>query len=373
MKMDYFYFHVLVLWLNVLGIALLVGSVMFRWAVLNRGLRVIDPASPELERVQVTSNRDLKRWMAGSLILLVVVSAPDLILRAQMMSNKPLLEVASVLPLVLLKTHMGKVWLSRMAILCLFGVLWFFIKKSSPSGIQPLLLLATAGLCLTTSLSGHAADKGDFTVPVAADWLHVMAVSSWIGSLVPLRFLLPKIITLLDKKSHLKLEAEVVQRFSSFAVRCVSILMLSGVYNAWLHVRTFSNLMTTPYGVTLLFKLAFVAPMLGLGALGRYYVRPALQTLVGEPVRDSLIGRMANRIISLLGGKTGDEDYRMLQQGYGSGQIAMLHLKIFVALECLLAIVVLGLTALLTQTSPPDLSELTPPGNPSDMMRNMGM
>jgi len=367
MEMDYFYFHVLVLWLNALGIALLVGSVMFRWAVLNRALRVFDSASPELEGVRATSNRDLKRWMAGVLILVVVVSVPDLILRAQMMSRKPLSQVPVLLPLVLLQTHMGKVWIGKMAILFLLFVIWLFVTKSSQSGILTLLVLASAGLCLATTLSGHAADKGDLSVPVVADWLHVMAISSWVGSLVPLRFLLPKIIMLLDKKIHLKLEAAVVQRFSMFAVCCVGILILSGVYNAWLHLRTVSNLVTTPYGITLLFKLAFLAPMLGLGALGRYYVRPSLLKLVGKPVPDSLIGRMANRVVSLLGGEKGDEDYRMLQQGYSSARMAVLHLKIFVALECLLAVVVLGVAALLTQTAPPDLTGFTAPGNPSGM------
>jgi len=372
MEMNYLYFHVFILWVNVLGIALLFGNVMFRLAVLNRGLGILDPVSPEVEKVKAISNRDLKRWVAVIIILLVVVSIPDLILRTQMMSRKPFSAVPAILPLVLKQTHIGKIWVGKMAILSFLTVLWFFIRERSSSGMLFLLLLVSGALCLTASLSGHAADKGDFTLPAAADWLHVMAISSWVGSLFPLRFLLPKIIKLLDSKAHLNFEAAVIPRYSTFAVYCVNILVLTGLYNTWLHVRTVSNLVSTPYGITLLFKLVFVAPMFILGGLGRYYVRPALLTLIGEPIRDSFVARMANRVVSLLGGKTGDSDYRMLQQGYSSAQMAMLHLKVFVALECLLAVVVLGLAALLTQTSPPDLTGFTAPGNPSGM-NNMGM
>jgi len=355
------YLHVLIQWLNFGGIVLLVGGVVFRWAVLNQSLAVLDPAPPEQAALKAASYRDLKRLVGGCLILLSIVSFIDLILRAQMMSGKSFLQVPAILPLVL-QTHTGKTWLAKMVILCFLGGRWFLMKESSRPGQQSLLLLTSAGLCLMVSLSGHAADQGNFSLSLLADWLHVMAISTWAGGLVPLRFLTPKLLTMLDGKNQFKLEVAVLQRFSWLAVRCVSVLILAGTYMSWLRLRTLPNLVTTPYGITLLFKLAFVAPMLGLGALSRYCILPALQMLMRISARESFIGRMVNRVAYLFWGRTGHEDFHTFQRRF----------QICVALECLLAVVVLGLTALLTQTSPPDLTGFGAPGGPSDM-GNMGM
>lgn len=230
--------------------------------------------------------------------------------------------------------------------------------------MQLLLLLASAGFCLTLSLSGHPADKGNFSAAVLADWVHVMAISAWAGGLVPLRFLVPKLLTGLDEKNRLKFETAVLHRFSRLAVFCVGVLILTGVYGAWLRLGTLSNLVTMPYGNALLRKLFFVIPVLGLGGLSRYYILPALQRLEGQSHRDgfisSFIGRLVNRVIRFLGG-AGPEDLGTVERRF----------KTFIVIECLLVLVVLGLTALLTQTSPPDLTGFGSPGAPSDMEHMM--
>jgi len=362
MNMPHMYLHVLVQWLNFLGIVLLVGGVVFRWAVLDRSLAILDPASPELASAEAASHRDLKRWIGGCLILLGIVSFVDLILRAQMMSGKSFSELSGVLPVVLFQTHVGKTWLAKMAVLCFWGGLWFFMKESPRPGQQPLLLLASAGLCLIVSLAGHAADQGNFSLSLLMDWLHVIAVSSWAGGLVPLRFLLPRVMGPLDEKSRLRLVTAGCHHFSKMAVRCVAILILTGIYNTWLQVATLAALATTSYGITLLLKLGLVAAMLGLGALSRYYVLPSLQRRTGQSPRQGFIGRLVNGGFCLLAERADGLDSTTLQRRF----------KTFVAVECLLAVVVLGLTALLTQTSPPHVTGFGTPDNPSDM-HNMEM
>src|SRR5581483_5444375 len=101
MMMHHMYSEVLVLWLNFLGLIFLTGAVVFRWVVLHRGLEVLASTPEEMKKAESVSQRDLKRWMGRCLILLAIVSIPDLILRAQMMSGKPFSEVPTILPLVL--------------------------------------------------------------------------------------------------------------------------------------------------------------------------------------------------------------------------------------------------------------------------------
>jgi putative copper export protein len=353
------YPHILIQWINFLGVLLLVGGVVFRWAVLNRSLEIFSEVSAEKTTVKAASAHYLKQVVGACVVLLIVVSTIDLILRAQMMSGKPLSAVPAILPLMIMKTHLGRVWIGKMSALFLLGTLWFFINEDLSSAVQLLLVLASAGFCLTMSLSGHPADKGDVSLSVLADWLHVMAVSAWAGGLVPLRFLLPKLLKALEDKNRLQFEAEVLHRFSQLAGLCVGILVVTGVYSAWARMRTLSNLLTTPYGNALLRKLFFVVVVIGLGGLSRYCILPTFRKLEGRPERESLIGRLVNwggRL--LLGGR---EDFGMVERRF----------KMFLFFECLLVAVVLALTAFLTQTSPPDLTNFSAPGSPSEMEHMM--
>jgi copper transport protein len=57
----------------------------------------------------------------------------------------------------------------------------------------------------------------------------------------------------------------------------VACLLLAGVVLATLQIRTPGALVTTNYGLLLLLKLALVAVLLGLGALNRLVLTPALE------------------------------------------------------------------------------------------------
>ena len=112
MIMPHMYLHVLIQWLNFLGIVLLVGGVVFRWVVLDRSLKVFEPSSREFKAARAISRRDLKRCIGGCFLLLGVVSLVDLILRAQMMSGKPFSQLPAILSTVLFQTHVGKTWMA---------------------------------------------------------------------------------------------------------------------------------------------------------------------------------------------------------------------------------------------------------------------
>ena len=370
MNMDYMFLHVFILWLNALATTVLVGAVVFQSAVLQGALAVWGPASMEAETVRAEGRRHLRSWIAVCIILLVIVSAIDLILRAQMMSRRPLSQVITILPLVLVKTHFGKVWFDKMAVLTLFALLWLFLANKPRWGVTLFLWIAAAGLCFTASLSGHAADSGDWSFPVLVDWVHFVMVSIWVGGLFPLRLILPKLVRPLEKQFRLKLEADVLRRFSTLAVVSVLLVVLSGVFNAWLRLHAFSNLFSTAYGITLLFKLMLVLPLLGLGAVNRVYTRPALLRLAGQPLRESGVQRFAHRVIVYLGGgwQASETEDRRLERGFLSEQIAMMHLKLLVAVQCLVAVLVLVVAVMLTQTSPPPRPESVSSATVSDSM-----
>jgi len=272
MMPSHIFLHSLVRWMDLVGMILLMGGLVFRTLAVS--------PSPS----QASS---LERLLP---FLLLLTGLSDLALRSQMISGQPLAEVWSFLPAVLFKSHFGKVWMARMFLLCLLGTT-SIIKTGGRTG-EGLAITAGVLLLLTGSLSGHAADSGDFSLAVLVDWLHFLAVSAWIGGLLFLalflrREMLPPISPAL---------ATSVKRFSTLAGACVALILATGSYQIWHRVGSLPALFQTPYGQTLMVKLLLVLSLLGLGALNRYRILPKLSqhaverstALVGDPLRKLL-------------------------------------------------------------------------------------
>lgn len=265
--------HVLVRWLDFIALVTLVGGLSYRQFVLI----------PVQRGFPNDADRFLRRLVILALLALSATNIADLVFRALMMSGQPLSELFSVLPMVLLKTHFGSVWTWRagMLMLLLFR-LWFLERKQKPWTTGPMILSTGAGVCLTASLSGHAADLGNLTLTVFSDWIHVMAISSWVGGLFALSLHLPRQLALLGGDVRRDYLIAGIRRFSTVAVTAVCALTATGLYNTWVHVHSPALLVGTSYGKILIVKWSLLLPMLVLGAVNRYGILPQLQAHTGE-------------------------------------------------------------------------------------------
>ena len=107
---------------------------------------------------------------------------------------------------------------------------------------------------------------------IVADVAHVIAAALWTGGLGFL-FLALK----LAKEDRWPLATRAVPRFSNMAVISVVVLLVAGIINGYLQVRTWSALWETEYGLLLLGKVALVLPLLALGAYNNRYAVPRLK------------------------------------------------------------------------------------------------
>ncbi|MFC8718880.1 FixH family protein [Kitasatospora sp. NPDC057198] len=124
--------------------------------------------------------------------------------------------------------------------------------------------LGLAGLVLALALSAtwvgadHSAVglQVPLALPLAA--LHLLAMAGWLGGLavlvVGLRGGLP---------------ATAVDRFSKLAFWLVAVLVVTGVYQSWRGLGSWSALVDTSYGRLLLIKVGCVAAMLGVAWISR--------------------------------------------------------------------------------------------------------
>ena len=226
-----------------------------------------------------------KLWqlLLACLAVLTLSSIIGLIQRAAEMSGRPYSEVFSILFAVLFNSHYGQAWLVRIFALVMLWVGWLLGRRKFKSRVVPIFMLVSAALiALTRSASGHGAVAGDLSLPELMDWFHLLAASLWSGSLVAFAAVVFP-TWLRYGEQHVKLIADMAQRFSGLAGIALAAVLLTGLYNSWIEVRTLSALWTTLYGNILSVKLLLVLVLVILGASNRYISVPLLKRSAGYP------------------------------------------------------------------------------------------
>ncbi len=117
------------------------------------------------------------------------------------------------------------------------------------------------------ALSGHVVTTGPRGLTTPPLLIHAAMAAFWVGSLIPLH----RVLTRPAGEAH-----SYVERFSGMAIWAVPVLIAAGLVITWLQVRRPEALVATTYGRVLLFKLGLVAALLGLAALNRVRLTPAL-------------------------------------------------------------------------------------------------
>jgi copper transport protein len=172
-----------------------------------------------------------------------------------------------------LETRYGEMMLVQAALGATLALTAVALRSSEGRAQTALLVLAVAlglGMSITPSLSGHASSEG--TLAIISDWAHVVSAAIWTGGL---GFL---VLALLRSGSERwPLATRAVPRFSNLAVGSVIVLLIAGITNGYLQVRTWSALWETTYGLLLLAKVALVIPLLALGAYNNRYAVPRLR------------------------------------------------------------------------------------------------
>jgi len=247
--------------------------------------------------------------MGVTVITLGVASIGQLLVRTRTMSGGDLAAIVAAVPSVLTHTHFGAIWIGRFAALAAMAIL---CPLSSRAARVPTFLLA-AGLGLTTSLTGHAADSGDVSLTVLVDYAHVLGATAWMGGLFAFALVMMRSAPAWPDR----LPAMVARRFSALAGVCLLVVILSGAYNAWAEVRVWAALWRTTYGQVLLAKLAFVLVVAVVGGVNRFFVLPMFRAAPPAGL-DHVRARLVR----------------------------------FVMMEATVGLVILACTALLTETTP---------------------
>ncbi|MFB0628040.1 copper resistance protein CopC [Streptomyces sp. AB3(2024)] len=143
--------------------------------------------------------------------------------------------------------------------------------------------VVAGGIAATWALAEHASTGIQPGIAMPVDILHLLAVATWLGGLVALLVALHKVPDI---------EREAVQRFSKVAFISVLVLAVTGVYQSWRQLGSWSALTGTSYGRLLIIKVSLVAVLVAIACLSRKWtgrlgeVRSTGDTEAGAPVEE---------------------------------------------------------------------------------------
>ena len=243
----------LIRWLNLLSLALLVGSVTF-WRFI--WLPTVPEGDPQVER-------GMQQVIWAGWLAVGVSSVLVALLQSQIVSGGDWSAALGAAAQVIGGTRFGQLWWLRLGLWLVFGViLW---RGPWPMRIRLGLLLALgAAILLTQSLFSHASGAADSTLAILADWIHLVAMAVWVGGLVQFVRVIGLIRPLLIYLSVM------VARFSNLARVSVAMLVITGGFAAWLQVGSPDALLNTRYGQALTIKLLLFLPLLAMGAINLF-------------------------------------------------------------------------------------------------------
>ncbi|MEY9949950.1 copper resistance protein CopC [Kitasatospora sp. GAS1066B] len=227
--------------------------------------------------------------------------------------------------------------------------------------------LLALGLAATWAAADHAAVGIQVWVALPFDMLHLIAMACWLGGLVALLF------ALRDGAG-----AVVAERFSKVALVSVAALVATGVYQAWRGVGSWGALVDTEYGRLLLIKVGLVLLMLAAAWFSRRWTARLRAGAVGAVAVDLAEGlaqeveQVDVRVAATVGEAGGpaeeaaaDDPKRQAQlarqraavatagvRRAQDGSPAQAGLRRSVLIEAMVAIGVLVVTTLLTNSPP---------------------
>ncbi|MEU9604035.1 copper resistance protein CopC [Streptomyces sp. NPDC048057] len=211
--------------------------------------------------------------------------------------------------------------------------------------------VVATGIAATWALSEHASTGIQTGLAMPVDVLHLLAVAGWLGGLAAL-------LTALHRAPSL--DASAVRKFSRVAFVCVVVLAVTGLYQSWRQVGSWSALTGTDYGRLLIAKVVLVAALVAIARVSRRWTAQLAEApdeaaetdepldteeaegtdAVGDPVRAAQLARQRAAMATVRRKKARDADP------------VRARLRRSVLIEAGVAVVVLAVTTVLTATEP---------------------
>lgn len=136
-------------------------------------------------------------------------------------------------------------------------------KRDLTFGLTVGGIVVAAGLAASWAMAEHASTGLQPGIAMPVDIVHLLAVATWLGGLVTL------LVALYRAPADTPVGVAAVRRFSTVAFGSVVALVVTGVYQSWRQLGSWSAFTDTAYGQLLLVKIGLVALLVGVAWISR--------------------------------------------------------------------------------------------------------
>ncbi|MEU5307760.1 copper resistance protein CopC [Streptomyces sp. NPDC021562] len=265
-------------YLSYAGYIVLVGGAAFVLACWQRGSGV----------------RALQRLVVGGWLTLTAATLWLLLLRGSYTTSGSVGDIVDLNLLgQVLGTKPGAALVSRLLLLAaaaLFIAVLFGAYDKREEGTEKRDLtfglavggtVVAAGLAASWAMAEHASTGLQPGIAMPVDVIHLLAVATWLGGLTAL------LVALYRAPAEAPVESAAVRRFSRVAFASVLALVGTGIYQSWRQLGSWSAFTDTTYGELLLVKIGLVALLVGIASVSRRWTGRLADPAVAEARRPS--------------------------------------------------------------------------------------
>ncbi|MER7403174.1 copper resistance protein CopC [Streptomyces sp. NPDC000070] len=258
--------------------------------------------------------RPVQRFVVSGWLALTAATLALLLLRGSFTGSG---KVADIFDLSLLgqvlQTKTGAALVSRLLLLAaaalfiavLFGA---YDKREDPQEKRDLTfglaiggVVVAAGLAASWAMSEHASVGLQAGIAMPVDVVHLLAVAAWLGGLGAL------LVALYRAPADTPVDASAVRRFSRLAFGSVLALIATGTYQSWRQLGSWSAFTDTRYGQLLLAKIALVAVLVGVAWISRRWTGRLVETVPAAEREKARVGAGGEAAGGAEPGITGDD------------------------------------------------------------------
>ncbi|WP_121747935.1 copper resistance protein CopC [Streptomyces sp. E2N166] len=146
-------------------------------------------------------------------------------------------------------------------------------KRDLTFGLAVGGAVVAAGLAATWAMSEHASVGLQAGIAMPVDIVHLLAVATWLGGLTAL------LVALYRAPADTPVAASAVRRFSRLAFGSVIALVVTGTYQSWRQLGSWTAFTDTRYGQLLLVKIGLVAVLVGIAYLSRRWTAQLVEAV----------------------------------------------------------------------------------------------
>ena len=213
--------------------------------------------------LEAAGGRAIRRWIGALLAATALASGAKVLATAASMSGDASGMFDTALDGMILRSGEGRAIAARLVGLALAA---WALAPCRPSALS---LVGAVMLATSFAWVGHVHTLAATALPILLLALHLLAVSFWLGALVPL--------ALVARGTDVLRVASVTSRFGAVALLVVVALLGAGVSLLCLLLPSVPALWDDDYGRLVLLKLAGVALLLVLAAFNHLRVAPRLR------------------------------------------------------------------------------------------------